>query len=69
MWDHGTEINKVCMNFLRQILGVHKKTSNIALMTETGKYPTIMKVFLHIYINTGKDLRVVLTLSLLTHTK
>ena len=49
MWDHGTEINKVCMNFLRQILGVHKKTSNIALMTETGKYPTIMKVFLHIY--------------------
>ena len=36
MWEHGTEINKVCMNFLRQILGVHKKTSNIALMTETG---------------------------------
>ena len=49
MWNHGNEMNKVGMSFLRQILGVHKKSSNIALMTETGKYPTIMKVFNQLY--------------------
>ena len=37
------------MSFLRQTLGVNKKTTNIALMSETGKYPTIMKVYNQIY--------------------
>ena len=32
MWDHGVEINRVVSNFLRQILGVHKKTSNVSLL-------------------------------------
>ena len=49
MWEHGSEINKVCMSFLRQLLGVHKKTSNLALMSETGKFPPIMKVYIQIY--------------------
>ena len=49
MWEHGSEINKVSMNFLRQILGVHKKSSNVALMSETGKHPIILKVYQHIY--------------------
>ena len=49
MWDHGIEINRVAFNFLRQVLGVHKKTSNVALLSETGKYPPIMKVFNQIY--------------------
>ena len=49
MWEHAGEINKVSMNFLRQILGVHKKSSNVALMSETGKYPIVMKVYYLIY--------------------
>ena len=49
MWEHGQEINKVAMSFLRQTLGVHKKTTNIALMSETGKLPTILKVYNQIY--------------------
>ena len=28
IWDHGKEINVVVMNFLRQLLGVHKKNFN-----------------------------------------
>ena len=49
IWNHGNEVNRVTTSFLRQILGVHKKTSNIALMSETGKLPTIMKVYNQIY--------------------
>ena len=49
MWDHGVEINRVVSNFLRQILGVHKKTSNVALLSETGKYPPVMKVYNQIF--------------------
>ena len=49
MWTHGKEVNKVTMSFLRQLLGVHKKCSNIALMSETGKHPTIMKIYYLIY--------------------
>ena len=45
MWDIGKEINKVVLNFLRQVLGVHKKTTNIAILTETGKHPIAIKVF------------------------
>ena len=45
IWTHGQEINKVVSSFLRQVLGVHKKTSNIAVLSETGKYPIAMKVY------------------------
>ena len=45
MWDTGKEINKVVIGFLRQILGVHKKTTNLAVMAETGKYPIAIKIF------------------------
>ena len=49
IWDHGKQINMVVMNFLRQLLGVHNKTSNIGIMSETGKYPIMMKVYTLIY--------------------
>lgn len=49
MWNQGEEINKVTMSFLRRSLGVHKKTTNIALLSEVGKYPIILKVYLNIF--------------------
>ncbi len=49
IWDHGKEINKVTMSFLRQLLGVHKKTSNIGIMSETGKHPIMMKAYTQIF--------------------
>ena len=49
IWEHGNEINVVVMNFLRQLLGVNNKTTNIGIMSETGKYPIIMKVYTQIY--------------------
>ena len=45
MWDVGGDVNKVTLSFLRQLLGVHKKTSNLALLGETGKYPLSVKIF------------------------
>ena len=48
MWDIGGEVNKVTLSFLRQLLGVNKKTSNLAIMGETGKYPLAVNVFTHI---------------------
>ena len=48
MWDVGSEVNKVILSFLRQTLGVHKKTSNLAIFGETGKYPISVKIFVHI---------------------
>ena len=48
MWDSSSELNKVILSFLRQILGVHKKTTNIAVMAETGKFPICLKIFSHI---------------------
>ena len=45
IWSHGSELNKVSLSFLRQILGVHKKTTNIALESETGKYPICLKIY------------------------
>ncbi len=40
------ELNKVVLGFLRQILGVHKKTTNLATMAETGKLPISYKIFI-----------------------
>ena len=45
IWNIGSEINQVSLSFLRQILGVHKKTCNIAILSETGKYPIAIKIF------------------------
>ena len=45
MWETSQELNKVVLSFLRQILGVHKKTTNIGLLAETGKYPLSVQVF------------------------
>ena len=49
MWDIGKETNKVVLGFLRQLLGVNKKTTNIAVHAETGKHPICLKMFNHIY--------------------
>ena len=35
-------------SFLRQILGVGKATSTWGILTETGKYPIIMKIYIQI---------------------
>ena len=48
IWDTGHELNKTNLSFIRQILGVHKKTTNIALLAETGKFPICVKIFSHI---------------------
>ena len=48
MWDIGAETNKVVLGFLKQLLGVNKKTTNIAIHAETGKYPISLKIFNHI---------------------
>ena len=45
MWDVGKEANKVVIGFVRQLLGVHKKTTNIAVLAETGKYPIAINIF------------------------
>ena len=45
MWDTGSEINQVLLSFLRQIIGVRKKTCNIAILSETGKHPIALKIF------------------------
>ena len=48
IWNKGDQISKVMNSFLRQILGVGKTTSNWGIITETGKYPIILKVYLQI---------------------
>ena len=48
MWDLGSEVNKVVLSFVRQLLGVHKKTTNLATLSETGKYPLSVKIFVRI---------------------
>ena len=48
LWEIGEEMNKVVLGFLRQILGVGKKCTNIAIMGETGKYPICIKIFMQI---------------------
>ena len=38
MWNIKLEINKVVQNFIKQILGVGKNTSNNGILAECGKY-------------------------------
>ena len=45
IWSIGSELNKVILGFLRQVLCVGKKSCNIALHGETGKYPICIKIF------------------------
>ena len=44
MWE-DKEIDKVVKGFLRQILGVNKKTTISGLRAETGKYPLSMNIY------------------------
>ena len=48
MWKHGEELEKVVYGFLRQTLGIHKKTTRIGILSEVGKYPLCMRVFIQI---------------------
>ena len=48
MWNIKLEINKVAHNFIKQILGVGKKTSNNGVLAECGKYPLCMKIYIQI---------------------
>ena len=48
IWNTGEEMNKVTLGFLRQILGIGKKSTNIAIHGETGKYPICIKIFTQI---------------------
>ena len=49
MWETGAQVNMVTLSFLRQLLGVHKKTPNLAILGETGKYPLSLKVYMCIF--------------------
>ena len=48
LWDIGEEVNKVILSFIRQILGVHKKSSTLMVLAETGKYPISLKIMTQI---------------------
>ena len=48
IWETGHELNKVVLGTLRGIMGVHKKTTNMGLMSETGKFPICLKIFTQI---------------------
>ena len=42
------QIGKVVNSFMRQILGVCKTISTWGILTETGKYPILMKTYIQI---------------------
>ena len=46
LWDTGDEVNKVTLSFLRQILGLHKKSGTLPILAEVGKYPLSVKIFI-----------------------
>ena len=48
LWETGGEVNKVVLSFLRQLLGLHKKSPTLTILAETGKYPLSLKIFTHI---------------------
>ena len=45
----NNELNRVVLGFLRQVLGVHKKNTSLAIMAETGKLPISFKIFNSIF--------------------
>ena len=48
MWDLGGELEKVSTSFIRQLLCIHKKSTNLATMGEVGKFPIVTKIFVRI---------------------
>ena len=46
MWNHAQELNKTNISMIRQLLGVHKKSSNMAVLGESGKHPICMKIYI-----------------------
>ena len=48
MWKHSEDLEKVIYGFLRQTLGIHKKTTKIGILAEVGKYPISMRIFIQI---------------------
>ena len=44
----GDQITKVVYSFLRRVLGVSKTTSNFGILSETGKFPIILKAYIQI---------------------
>ena len=48
IWNQCDQISKVVNSYLRQILGVGKNTSTWGILTETGKYPISVKVYIQI---------------------
>ena len=47
IWNMKLEINKVVHNYIKQILGVGKKTSTNGILAECGKYPLCMKKYIY----------------------
>ena len=45
MWK-DREVDKVQKGFLRQILGINKKTTNMGILAETGKYPLSVNIYI-----------------------
>ena len=46
IWDRSLELDKVTYGFLRQILGISKKTTNMGILSETGRHPICTKIFI-----------------------
>ena len=44
MWE-DREVDKVTKGFIRQLLGVNKKTKIMGLRAETGKYPLVINIY------------------------
>ena len=42
LYDRDNPIEKVHQKFLKMVLGVHPRTTNIALYGETGRYPILI---------------------------
>ena len=48
LWNTEYNIDKVVNGFLKQILGVQKKTTTVGVYSECGKYPICMKIYVQI---------------------
>ena len=49
IWETGKEMNQVVLSYLRQILGVNKKSTNMAIFSEVGKYPICIRIYEQIF--------------------
>ena len=48
MWEER-EIDKVLKGFIRQILGINKKSTILGLRAETGKLPLSFNIYTQVY--------------------